>query len=74
MCNQKLKGIKGSLLSQNKESGSGDSFILFPHCQYPFLDDDKRKCKMFKTVISCDISNTKLQKLMRIHHPNIINL
>jgi hypothetical protein len=29
---------------------------------------------MVKTVINCDISNTKLQKLMRINHPNIINI
>jgi hypothetical protein len=37
MCKQKLRGLRGSRINQKHEEGNGDNFMLFPHCQYPFL-------------------------------------
>lgn len=51
-----------------------DSCLNFPIKQYPFSNASQKEQKIFKTTVNFDISNDKLQKLIKLNHPNLINI
>jgi hypothetical protein len=51
-----------------------DNLINFDINSYPFMNQEQRTAKIYRSTVNLKLNNLQLQKLMRLNHFNLINI
>lgn len=51
-----------------------ETIMIFGFGQYPFPNEDNSQTSLLKTIVNLELNTEKLERVIKLTHPNIIGL